>query len=332
MLLSFSGCVSINVSSSSSTQTSSQDSQVNQSSSIHTVPTSAPVINSNLLDLKWKDKGFGFAAVPQPFKADNISIVPAAEQFPIDIAFVVHDFNTTQGSVKAYVGFIAASAESKNTDAEAVIAALIDRGLEVESIKETESYAGNTVCYGTLVPYEIPQECADIAKQESAFLEEAAKNFVIFAIPKYKFDYTVMDMYGNTVNTTDILATKDFTVLNFWTSWCPNCAKEMGELSELDKTIREKNGQVLLVLLDAKTTSDETFKTAMDVLAQYGGEDLYCILATDKMNEDTDSLFDAIPASFIADKDANVTLYNFDGQSYQTSEYLSWIDRVQKVK
>ena len=62
-------------------------------------------------------------------------------------------------------------------------------------------------------------------------------------------DFTVKDLKGNSIHLAELLA-KGPVYLNFWTSWCAPCKREMPELDRIHKTYRDRGFAVLAIAQD----------------------------------------------------------------------------------
>jgi peroxiredoxin len=62
-------------------------------------------------------------------------------------------------------------------------------------------------------------------------------------------DFTVKDQKGRTIHLAELLA-KGPVYLDFWTSWCGPCKREMPELDRIHKTYRDRGFAVVAVAQD----------------------------------------------------------------------------------
>lgn len=62
-------------------------------------------------------------------------------------------------------------------------------------------------------------------------------------------DFTVTDLKGGTIHLADLLA-KGPVYVNFWTTWCGPCKREMPELDRIHKTYRDRGFAVVAVAQD----------------------------------------------------------------------------------
>lgn len=63
--------------------------------------------------------------------------------------------------------------------------------------------------------------------------------------------FKTTDLDGNDVDSEELFAQKDLTMLNIWATWCLPCVDEMGELATLEDAVGSKDFQVVGIVLDA---------------------------------------------------------------------------------
>ena len=78
-------------------------------------------------------------------------------------------------------------------------------------------------------------------------------------------DFTVYDIDGNPVTLSDFAGQP--VVLNFWTSWCGPCKREM---PSLEQAYLEYGNQVQFLIIDLADGRSETVEIASDYIAQQG--------------------------------------------------------------
>ncbi len=66
-------------------------------------------------------------------------------------------------------------------------------------------------------------------------------------------DFTVKDLKGKTIHLAELLA-KGPVYLNFWTTWCSPCKREMPELDRIHKTYRAQGFAVVAIAQDDTRT------------------------------------------------------------------------------
>jgi thiol-disulfide isomerase/thioredoxin len=87
------------------------------------------------------------------------------------------------------------------------------------------------------------------AKDETAAAAPSAAQAPAIKAP----DFTVKDLKGKTVHLAELLA-KGPVYLNFWTSWCGPCKREMPELDRIYKTYRNRGFAVVAIAQDDTRT------------------------------------------------------------------------------
>ncbi|NLM54842.1 MAG: TlpA family protein disulfide reductase, partial [Firmicutes bacterium] len=77
-------------------------------------------------------------------------------------------------------------------------------------------------------------------------------------------DFTLMSNQGRPISLSDYAGR--VVVLNFWTSWCPDCRAEMPELQRLQDELAETEEAVLLLLnqIDGSLETQESGKRYLE--------------------------------------------------------------------
>lgn len=65
-----------------------------------------------------------------------------------------------------------------------------------------------------------------------------------------KLEFVTTDLDGNPVNSADLFAEHEITMLNVWASWCGPCKKELAELEEISHRLADKDCAVVGLLFD----------------------------------------------------------------------------------
>ena len=79
------------------------------------------------------------------------------------------------------------------------------------------------------------------------------------------------DLDGNPV-TSDLFKENSVTVINFWFSGCAPCVAELGELNELNETLKLRGGAVIGVNTDTLGGNEKMIAEAKDLLMAKGAE------------------------------------------------------------
>ena len=128
---------------------------------------------------------------------------------------------------------------------------------------------------GTQVPYILhPMEAAVIVGSMTAD-DEVLAAAVLHDVAE-DTDFTVEDMNGNKVKLSDFLGKP--IVLNFWTSWCGYCKREM---PDFDRAAKE-NPNVAFVMVNITRDSRETIGKAKAYVRSNNFENLNFYFDVDK--------------------------------------------------
>ena len=111
-------------------------------------------------------------------------------------------------------------------------------------------------------PADYGGEIGDIARQVSDSLSDYTK--FRFSEPQENggaaygsvagrvVTFSTEDVYGNPIDSAELFAANEITMVNIWTSWCPPCQGELPALAELHERLREKNCGIVGILYDAE--------------------------------------------------------------------------------
>ena len=141
-----------------------------------------------------------------------------------------------------------------------------------------------------------------------------------------KFETTGID--GKTYTET-VFSDYDLTLVNVFTTWCSPCVKEIPELQELYKEMKEKGVGVAGVVLDTTdekgNQDEEAVKKAGILQEKTKAEYPFLIPDTTMMNGRLQGI-SAFPETFFVDKDGNIV-----GDTYTGSHTLDeWKEIVEK--
>ncbi len=65
-----------------------------------------------------------------------------------------------------------------------------------------------------------------------------------------QISFKTVDFEGNEIDSKELFAQHDFTVVNLWMSWCGYCVEEMPELEKMNSEFAEDNCAVIGIMLD----------------------------------------------------------------------------------
>ncbi|MDR1352217.1 MAG: TlpA family protein disulfide reductase [Treponema sp.] len=133
-------------------------------------------------------------------------------------------------------------------------------------------------------------------------------------------DFSLKLADGRTITLSDLKGKVVF--LNFWATWCPPCREEMPSMEILYRRFRSQGLELLAVDLmeNSKTVSaflsdnNLSFPAALDSNGRVGSN--YGI--------------QAIPATFIVDRDGKIILYTAGGRNWNTSAITAAFEELLK--
>ena len=130
------------------------------------------------------------------------------------------------------------------------------------------------------------------------FFEPSAGEPVSYGVSGNAVSFETTDLDGNPVNSAELFSANRITVVNLWASWCGPCVRELPELEELNRRLKEKGCAVVSILCDGDTVSGR--EDGADVAASAGVT--YPILLP---NADIFAAFplDAYPTTYFVDSD-----------------------------
>ncbi len=114
-----------------------------------------------------------------------------------------------------------------------------------------------------------------------------------------------MDLDGNKVDSS-IFKNNSVTVVNFWFSSCQACVEELGELNELNESLKEKGGAVIGVNTDTFGGKEETIKEAKGILEQKKAEYTNVWVPKDSELAKFTKDFFAYPVTCVVDSNGNI--------------------------
>jgi thiol-disulfide isomerase/thioredoxin len=112
--------------------------------------------------------------------------------------------------------------------------------------------------------------------------------------------FSSKNLDGKTV-TSDIFSGHKLTMVNFWTTWCPPCIREMPDLGNLGRNMPEGT-QLIGIVLDAEDS--ETIRKAKSILSKADAGFLQIVPCAD-MEPITETV-EAIPTTVFVDSKGNI--------------------------
>ena len=121
-------------------------------------------------------------------------------------------------------------------------------------------------------------------------------------MPATPFDFDTMDLDGKAINTREVAAEHDLTLVNFWATWCGPCVNEMPELQSLyERFSTQTEGAdvaILGVWLDTENPAD------LKSVLEYTGAAYPMVKFCDEMQEAVALQY--IPATIFLDREGNI--------------------------
>jgi peroxiredoxin len=118
---------------------------------------------------------------------------------------------------------------------------------------------------------------------------------------------TISDLQGKPVSIVDAVGSEKVTVLSFWATWCSPCKRELDAVTELYPDWVEKyNMQLIAISID-----NARMLTQVKPLVEEKGWE-FRVLMDSKQELQHALEFQAIPQTFVIDKDGNI-IYQHEG-------------------
>lgn len=141
-------------------------------------------------------------------------------------------------------------------------------------------------------------------------------------------EFSMEDIEGNTY-TQEMFADYDLTMVNVFTTWCTPCVREIPDLEELDKDMKDQGIQVVGIVLDGLDGSgkadEETVEKASLLAEKTGASYPFLIPDAGYLNGRL-SAIDAVPETFFVDKEGNIVGETYSG-SRSLEEWKSIVER-----
>ena len=110
-----------------------------------------------------------------------------------------------------------------------------------------------------------------------------------------------IDLDGNAVNSADLFAQNEITLVNLWATWCPHCIEELPDLAQIHQQLQGIGCGVVGLLAD--DSDAETLAEAKSLLAE-AGVTYPCIV----MPDGGDELFPSsgLPCSYFVNRNGEI--------------------------
>lgn len=100
---------------------------------------------------------------------------------------------------------------------------------------------------------------------------------------------------------------KDYTIVNFWATWCAPCLKELPELTQVKKKLR--NVEVILISIDDVSQLNKVEKKYLEINSK---DNNYLLKATDMELKEFDSSWDlSVPYTLIINNKNKIKKINY---------------------
>lgn len=132
-------------------------------------------------------------------------------------------------------------------------------------------------------------------------------------------EFSMEDMEGN-VYTQEIFAEHDLTMVNVFTTWCTPCVREIPDLEELHKDMKDQGIQVIGIALDVIDSSGEADQETVakaKLLAEETGATYPFLIPDAGYLNGRLSAINAVPETFFVDREGNIV-----GETYSGSRSL----------
>lgn len=153
---------------------------------------------------------------------------------------------------------------------------------------------------------------------ESAELYEAKSKYD--ALQGTTVSFETVDTEGNPASSEELFGAYDMTLVNIFTSWCPYCIEEMGQLEELYQSLKERGGAVLGILYDGKEAA--ALETAKGILED-NGVSFPVLIVPD--NAGDLFLVEAYPTTYFVDREGKIV-----GNPVVGAAFEEYVNRIEK--
>lgn len=140
--------------------------------------------------------------------------------------------------------------------------------------------------------------------------------------------FTALDVNGIQVDQ-EILRYADLTVINIWGTFCGPCIKEMPDLGELAQTYRDKNVQIIGIVIDVLdprgNTDPAQVQKANQIIAQTKADYLHLLPSEDLIRLKLNTV-SAIPETVFVDRNGKVL-----DSTMGAMEKSKWISRIDSL-
>jgi thiol-disulfide isomerase/thioredoxin len=122
------------------------------------------------------------------------------------------------------------------------------------------------------------------------------------------YNFTLPDIRNSRINTKKVFASNKYTLIEFWTSYCVPCLKEVPNMLEAKRMYRDKGFEIIMVSSDTK----EDFGRLKGIISTYKMDSLIQLIdVTAKSLKALD--IKATPANYLVNSNGKVVASNLRG-------------------
>ncbi len=136
--------------------------------------------------------------------------------------------------------------------------------------------------------------------------------------------FETKDIDGNTVNSEDLFAAHEVTMINYWATWCGPCRGELEELGDIHRSLENKNAAIVGICDDAAEKTEECKALIKEKNLSYIN-----ILPYKGIDE---LAVQGFPTSFFVDREGKIMTYPIVGVPADILDYEKTIDSLLKGK
>ena len=181
-------------------------------------------------------------------------------------------------------GFLEETAKDNNTTVE-------ELGVEMEEIGKADGWTFYHVLYDETdfrrpTPIEGTEEAVAMVLDHVPDMFTNTSFYAPIPDPKTEegtqISFKTVDFDGNEVDSAEIFANNDYTMINLWMSWCSWCVKEMPELEKMNAELAEDNCGIIAVMLDGD--EEDKLEIGKGIVADAGAT-FPVLIPNDEMKE-----------------------------------------------
>lgn len=149
------------------------------------------------------------------------------------------------------------------------------------------------------------------------------ENACHFMSPQEMWDFSVIDMNGNTLSAVELFSGNALTIVNVWTTYCPTCIEEMPDLSKLSKEYADRGVKFIGIVSDVYEGQDGQYAKK---LIEETGADFCQLYANDRLGTLLLGSVQYVPTTFIFDENRTVVDMHVGSLAYD-----SWVEKIEEL-